>query len=140
MIEKQWYPYTEWEDLAMWMPCKAIERPKKIKAALEIMADTETFGRYMLQVLRSFPNSSAHNLSETQSNRRAWIGQAACFLGAGVPDDVTREAWGLITSEQRESANKKADEAIARWEFDYERENFKLGRKMGGQGVFEWNP
>lgn len=139
MIEKQWYPYTEWEDLAMWMPCKASERPEKLRGALGIVADAEVFGGLMLLVLRSFPNSSAHNLSDAQSNRRAWIGQAACFLGAGAPDDVTREAWGMVTDEQREAANKKADEAIAQWELEHERENFNLGRKMGGQGVFEWN-
>ena len=69
----------------------------------------------MLRVVNEWPLSCEHNLT-ADCNRQAWIGQAACCLALGVPEDITREAWHMLTQSQQDEANRKADEAILVWE------------------------
>jgi hypothetical protein len=123
----------------MWMPCSSVERAGMLAAASIVISNTSIFSSWMQRVIDEFAVSSAHNLSDQGANRRAWIGQAACFMATGCPEDVTREAWGSATEEQRYLANKSADEAIARWESEYENENFAVDRKVGSQGLLGWN-
>lgn len=138
-MKRVWHPYWDWEDLDMWSPPPASDRKRLVKKAVVFTGDYKLYGRWMLKVVDKWPISCEHNLTAVELNRRAWIGHAACFMAIGSPEDVTREAWGILSDEQRELANLKADEAIAEWEKRYESENFRLGSKVGAQGIFEWN-
>jgi uncharacterized protein YjbJ (UPF0337 family) len=40
-------------------------------------------------------------------------------LAIGCPEDIVREAWGMLTDEQRTKANAKAHEAIKQWETEH---------------------
>lgn len=134
-----WHPYWDWEDLGMWESVPSGERRQLVERAFKFTGDYKLYGRWMLKVVEKWPIACEHNLTDIQMNRRAWIGHAACHMATNCPEDVTREAWGLLTDEQRDLANNKADEAIAIWEKKYESQNFRLGRKMGAQGILEWD-
>jgi len=58
-------------------------------------------------------------LTDSNLNRKAWIGHAACAMALGCPEDITREAWGRLTDEQRILANREAERAIQQWERGY---------------------
>ena len=139
MIAKVWHPYTEWEDLGMWESCNPKDRKSLVDKAVVFTGDYLLYGSWMKKVIVDMPKSCEHNLSDQNMNRRAWIGHAACYLATGIPEDITREAWGMLTDEQRDLANQQADNAIAGWETMYERKNFELDRQMGAQGVFRWD-
>lgn len=51
------------------------------------------------------------------------MGQSACNIYYGIKEDETREAWGLLTNEQRYKANRVADTVYDEWKFKFEREN-----------------
>lgn len=110
--------YLEWEDwrAGMYATINGHARADALEAARLLLADHVRLGRAMFRVLAEWPTSVAVNLTDRASNRRAWMGQAACCLAAGVPEDVTREAWGLLTDSERRQANHAADATISYWE------------------------
>jgi len=73
----------------------------------------------MQRVTVEWPNSCINALTDYNLNRKAWIGHAACALALRCPEDITRQAWGLLTNEQRILANHQADRAIQSWEMRY---------------------
>jgi len=98
----------------MWK--KVDDRDKYLKIAVEFTGDHERYGAAMFQVLQLWPISCEHNLSDKSQNRKAWIGHAACAIAIGCPEDIVRQAWHMLTDEQRVAANKAADTAINQWE------------------------
>lgn len=136
-MKRIWHPYTKWEDYrdGMWRVSSKTEREDLLPKARAFTGDPDLYGGWMLKVLTEYPIACEQNLSDTHQNRRAWIGHAACCLGIGCPEDVTREAWGSLNEDQQTKANAKADEAIQRWENEYESQNPSLHRKMGKTGL-----
>ena len=85
-------------------------------SAISFMSDATQFGESMMKVVKEWECSCEHNLSKLDSNRRAWLGQAAVARKYRIPENITRLAWCSLTDIQREKANEKADEAIKFWE------------------------
>lgn len=138
-MKRIWHPFTAWEDVEMWTPCHASERRGILEKAIAFTGDHVLYGKAMLDVLSAFPKACEHNLTDIGMNRQAWIGHAACFLAIRCPEDVTREAWGLLSDEQRDLANAEADKAIDIWVADHETKNREMDRKMGKQRLLEWH-
>lgn len=119
MMKRIWRHYTDWEeiDAGMWVPVRAgKERTILVRRAIAFTGNAERYGEAMLRVVREWPNSCEHNLTDLSQNRKAWIGHAAACLEIGVSEDVTREAWRHLSDDQRDAANAKATEAILAWE------------------------
>lgn len=93
------------------------------------------YGRFMMRVVDEWSNSCVNALTDYSLNRRAWVGHAACALAKGIPEDITRHAWGLLTDEQRLLANKKAERAIQHWEYNYAK-SLGLREDVGGALLF----
>lgn len=68
----------------------------------------------MRSAVTMWPKSAAHNLTDSIGNRFAWLGWAACFVGAGVPAHLTRTAWWQLSEVEREDANGAASR-VCRW-------------------------
>lgn len=98
----------------MWRAAE--NREAMLREAIAFTGDAELYGRAMLRVIREWPYSCEHNLTNLSQNRKAWIGHAACALERGFCEDVVREAWGHLTREQQDKANAKAQQAIEEWE------------------------
>lgn len=118
-IERVYHPWDEWEEVKFNMWGTVDNRKKWVKAATEFTSDHKKYGRFMLRVIREWPKSCENALTDMSLNRRAWIGHAACALAMECPEDIVREAWGNLTDEQRELANREASRAIAEWEQCY---------------------
>lgn len=117
-MRKVFYPYTEWEEWKAGMYDLDVQ-PIFVTAAAELLANPESLENSMLQAIKEFPKSTQHHFTNTSENRRAWIGQAACFLKTGAPDDATKSAWWTLTESQRTEANACADKVISDWERNY---------------------
>lgn len=121
-IKKKWHHYLKWEDFQNGMykqVSSKAERTRLLSNAIEFTGDDELYGNAMLKVVEQWPVACEQNLTGTGINRQAWVGHAACCFATGIPEDVTREAWGYLTQEQQDKANTKADFAIQVWESKY---------------------
>ena len=105
--------YTQWEDYqaGMYEPCKD-NRTERVQMVKTILGNTRTCRKAMKRVIMEWKYATDFNLSFKGQNRRAWLGQAACCIHAGIREDETREGWGLLTDEERQKANEIAEELI----------------------------
>lgn len=132
-MEEVFAPYWEWEDYIAGM----YGHPKGNTAVLELLAcgllcDPGRFGASARSVVAEWPVAAAVNLTSRTTNRRAWVGQAACFHTHGVPEAVTRMAWKSISAVARDAANDVADEVIR----EYERCRGEVHRTMEKSRLF----
>ena len=111
-----WLPIDTWEEIGCNMWGEVADRRLFLQRATLFTGNHRLYGRYMLRVTNEWPNSCMNALTDYNLNRRAWIGHAACALAIRCPEDITRQAWGLLTDEQRLLANRQADRAIQSWE------------------------
>ncbi len=123
-----YHRFEKWEEYhaGMWRIPSKTEQRELLPIAVALIKDTKAFSAAMMEVVEKWPFSCEHNLTNLDSNRVAWIGQAACCLVTGCTEDVTRRAWGLVSDEERHGANMEAEAAIERWRVGREGENLKL--------------
>ena len=115
---RRFHHYSEWEEVSsgMWKKVTAFDRAALLPQAVTFTGDAALYGLWMLRVIDEWPISCEQNLGFSGQNRQAWIGHAACCLAIKCPEDITREAWWLLTQTQRDAANAAADIAIRTWE------------------------
>ena len=132
-----WHPYWLWEDwkAGMWRKVSADERKSMLKKAIEFTGNHELYGQYMLRAVREWPIACEHNLTEEAMNRLAWIGHAATCIAIDCPEDITRQAWGYLTQQQRDDANRQAEIALNEWMRTYERQDSQLCLELGATGL-----
>ena len=116
LIKRIYHPYYLWEEVKTNMYGYVENRNKSEIDCIEFLNDTEAFGNAMLAVVNEWKFSCEHNLTNIDSNRRAWLGQAACAYAINIPEDVVRFAWFQISTDKQNAANQKAEEAIMKWE------------------------
>jgi len=112
-------PIDTWEEIGFNMWGEVANRRLFLQKAVIFTGNHRLYGRYMQRVTKEWPNSCINALTDYNLNRKAWIGHAACALAFRCPEDITRQAWGLLTNEQRILANRQADRAIQSWEVRY---------------------
>lgn len=147
MIERVYHSYDKWEDYKNGMYEKTcyMDDHSMIVACRETLACPELLWECMQFVSHQWIHASEHHLSNTNRNRQAWLGQAACCLMDGAPEYITKLAWHSLSDKQRERANQVADEVINEWEEKYKEGYFnrvwngknRFGKKCitGGAGA-----
>jgi hypothetical protein len=118
-LKRIWLPIDTWEEIGFNMWGEVANRRLFLQKAVIFTGNHRLYGRYMQRVTKEWPNSCINALTDYNLNRKAWIGHAACALALRCPEDITRQAWGLLTNEQRILANRQADRAIQSWEVRY---------------------
>ena len=115
-MKRKYYSYIEWEDWqnGMYKTVNLWERPILIQKATQLLKNRQLLYNTMRIVTKKWIVSTSQNLSK-EFSRRPWLGQAACCYLHKIPEDLTRIAWGLLTEEQRDGANKIADNVINEW-------------------------
>lgn len=115
-MKRVWVPIDRWEELSfnMWGDVK--DRRRHLERAVIFTGNHRLYGRYMMRVVEEWPNSCLNAMTDGNLNRKAWVGHAACALALRCPEDITRQAWGLLTDGQRILANRQAGRAIQAWE------------------------
>lgn len=117
-MQKIWHPYTAWEcwQNGMWRIAKSGERNRKLKQAIEFTGNAKLYGSYMLRVIDEWHVTCEHHLTDVSINRKAWLGHAATAMAINCPEDITRSAWGYLSTVQQDEANEQARLAIELWE------------------------
>lgn len=123
-MERIFHHYSKWEDFhaGMYDEDKDGREARVLKAA-SILGNPAVCETAMQKVIAEWPVATEYNLSNAEINRKAWLGQAACSCYGAVHEDETREAWGIMTSEQRIEANRIARRLITEWIYRKESEN-----------------
>lgn len=80
----------------------------------EFLRDSPRFLLAMLQVLRDWPNSSEHYLSNENMNRIAWLGQASMCYATGVPA-AFRGGFNRLTETEQHQADMCALRVLNIW-------------------------
>lgn len=132
-MKREYIRHELWEEIKHNMWGDVVDPIYMLEKAINFMGNHELYGEHMIKVINGWPNSCTNALTDDSLNKRAWIGQAACSLAIGCPEDITRKAWGKLTDEQRFLANKKADRAIKIWREKYERKDSSLYTNMEEQ-------
>ena len=113
-IEQRFYRYELWEDFQSGM-YNPRSNDDKIAKAIECLSDEKICRQHMKKAVTEWVIATEQNLTNPETNGRAWLGQCACFLYAGCHDEETRRAWVMMTETARKRANKIADEVIKEW-------------------------
>lgn len=118
-MRRIYHRYEVWEDWRAGMWRRSLppdEEGALLALAVEFTGDAKLYGAWMMRVVKSWPFSTEHNLTNTSLNRRAWVGHAAVSMALGAPEYITRRAWWLLTQEQRDKADRRANTAIRKFE------------------------
>jgi len=118
-FERVYHPCCQWEELQSNMWGSVEYRPQFLARSIEFTGDHELYGSFMRRVISEWPISCENALTDYRINRKAWLGHAACALAFQCPEDITREAWGYLSNEQRALANRQAATTIGEWERAY---------------------
>lgn len=133
-MTRQWAPYWQWEDFqaGMYAVPEQSEIDRLATEAVAVLSSPAEFLGWAAQVVKAWPIAAAHNLTAVGTNRRAWVGQAACCFGRGVPEIATRAAWKQLDQRTKDTANAVADEVIR----GYEAGCSRVRQDMEEQGLF----
>lgn len=112
-----YHHYETWEDFRNGMYEEDKNgRPERVQEAVRILSNTKLLYECMKRVTVEWPNATEQNLSNNIYSHRPFLGQAACNIHANIHEDETREAWGLLTDQQRIEANRIADIIFDEWQ------------------------
>lgn len=135
-IKQVFIPYYEWEDWINGMWAKGNE--DHLQAAIEFTGDHVKYGAAMGEVIQAWPRTMLNSLTNKSINRHAFLGHCAVCFKLGIAESITRQAWGLLTDQQRFDADAQAEKYIKHWEYEYSRSLTKLHPGLGTQMLFEW--
>lgn len=80
----------------------------------ELLCDIELFEFCLGRVIKEWPNSCEHYLTNEKMNRIAWLGQASLCIEHGIPA-VFRGGFNRLTPEQQRLANESALKYLNFW-------------------------
>jgi hypothetical protein len=123
-MKRSYYPYTQWEDFncGMYANLEKDKEKEAIDRAVELLSNPQELYLLMKRVSLEWVKSTEQNFSDTGSNRRAWLGQAACCIQDKIPEYITRIAWMLLSKDKQDEANDIADRVI----YEYENKQWRL--------------
>ena len=112
-IEQQFYHYEKWEDFqsGMYNP----PEDDRTEKAIELLSNESLCMEFMKNVVTEWDIATQQVLTNPDMNGKAWLGQCACFMYAGVHDEDTRKAWCLLKPSVPKAANRIAREVILEW-------------------------
>jgi len=83
-------------------------------AYARLLRDIPAFEQAMAGILRDWPNSTEHYLSNERMNRIAWLGQASLCYALGIPSQF-RGGFNSLTPAEQEAANEAALKYLNIW-------------------------
>lgn len=107
--------WAEWEDYAAGLYANT-STPEGVRDAYELLTDPVRFYETAREMVREWPNAAHHNLTNMNSGRISWLGQATCCYATNASSIDTRHAWGRMTNTQQRNANTVARRVRIEWE------------------------
>lgn len=114
-----YHTWDKWEAFAAGFfdstpPNRALTEPRMKSMYADFLRDIPRFQAAMDGVLRDWPRSTEHNLSNDRMNRIAWLGQAAMCWDTGVPAAFCN-GYALLTKTEQEAADLAALGHLNKW-------------------------
>lgn len=134
-LKQVWRKVSEWEEVSHNMWGESLDPKGDLEKAIAFTGDYKLYGSYMKRVCEEWPVSCENALTDPHLNQKAWLGHAAVAMALGIPEDITRKAWGFLTDEQKYLANKEAEREVTLWKERYIKSQC-VHRTMGGQMLF----
>lgn len=118
IIKRSYHHYERWEDWkhGLYRINSKINDPILITKSIKLLRNLDNLYEMMKKVSKEWKYATEENLSNINRNRQAWLGQAACCLNHGAPENLTKEAWHKLTENEQNQANAIADRVIKEWE------------------------
>ncbi len=119
-MERIYHTYDKWECYpAGFYEDKSSKHPAMTKDQLEkeygrFLSNDEEFSAALQRVMKDWPNSCEHYLSNPNMNRLAWLGQASACVALGIPS-AYRSGFSKLPKEKQDRANKVALVALNQW-------------------------
>jgi len=127
MMERIYHTWDEWECYPSGFyeerAPNGMTTDEAEEAYRSFLSNIPLFERVMDRVLKEWPNSCEHYLTNEKMNRIAWMGQAAMCLHTGIPSRF-KGGYNLLTEEQQEAANDAALLYINKWMVDHGYETY----------------
>lgn len=119
MVTRVYHTWDKWECY----PAGFYESSPKTRTLTEgackamyatFLRDIPRFEEAMASVLRDWPNSTEHYLSNERMNRIAWLGQAAMCYATGIPATFCG-GYNQLTLEEQRAADLAALRYLNKW-------------------------
>lgn len=115
-MKRQYIHCEQLEEAPMWGNLPPKDHRLYAERACNLFAELDCFKTACERVIKEWPNSCLHNLSARIQNRRAWLGQAACYIETGSVEYTTRKGWRMLDFSERDRADDIAEQVIKEWE------------------------
>jgi len=139
-MKRVYHQYKNWECYknGMFKTSAEVSQKEWVKfqdQVIKLLSNENEFLNAGIRLIKEWPISCEENLTNTNQNRVAYIGQACCCLIHGAPEIVTKSAWKLIPPQKQNKADKVAEKIIK----IYEKQNRKVYQGMGNQLLLQWD-
>lgn len=110
------HPYDKWEDFRHGF-YGGMDYPKDntLELYASLLRDLPKFEAALKVIIKEWPNSCEHNLSNEAMNRIAYLGQASCALIYNVPSNVSMGGYNLLSLEEQKAADAMAQKYLNLW-------------------------
>lgn len=125
-IKQFFADYKSWEDYnsGMYLNQNYNTVDIDVNNAKKMLSTPLLFSQTIDEVFLIWQIATKVNLTNMNCNKRAWVGAAACCFKYGIPEIVTRVAWGKLTDAEQKKANKIAQTKITNWTLLYKNKNY----------------
>lgn len=118
-MERIYHVWSEWECYPAGLyetkpPHEGMSAQECRDAYQEFLSDPDRFRAGLEGVLRDWPNSTEHYLTNENMNRIAWLGQAAMCYETRVPR-AFRSGFLQLSEQEQQAANELALEYLNRF-------------------------
>lgn len=113
-MKRIYYHVSKLEDLNSGLLSNG-ERQDMIDQSYALLSDASTFSDRASEMVSDWIYAAAHNLTNVEINRQAWIGQATCLHNHKANMNETIRAWQSLSQELQDSANAIADSIISQY-------------------------
>jgi len=121
-MKRIYHSYEKWEDWqnGMFASHDPEQQDKFVWDAKGLLINPSRLLSAMETVIIHWIISSEVNMTHRGRNRQAWLGQSACCLVCGTPENLTKIAWNMLSEFEKSEANKIADIVINNWDKNHE--------------------
>lgn len=121
-MNRIYHPYDKWECYRhnFFGGMMNYVKDDSLTMYASLLKDLKKFEHALSIIIRDWPMSCEHNLTNEGLNRIAWLGQASCALVYQVPAEVSRGGYNLLTPEEQQAADAMAKKYLDIWLEKYE--------------------
>lgn len=117
-MDRIYHPWNKWECYHAGFWNTTCPEGMKDKEGIEeyriFLADLDKFEAALKGVLKDWPNSCEHNLTNESMNRIAWLGQASMAYAKAIPSHC-RSGFSKLEDYQQDGANHLAMKYLNIW-------------------------